>query len=216
MNTHTVPTVSNSPRASFRTLEEQEVGVAAAVATRAFFHDPLMQYLLPESELRFERLKAIFDRLLLYGVRNGEIHTFSGPVEAGAMWLGPINWHMSEEGLAEAGFDEGLAEILGEDTGERFDQYLGWLNEQHEKLAPPRHLYLTILAVDTHRQGRGLGSGLIRNMTVRADEEGLQCYLETQQPKNVALYQRHGFEVVQDVIEPVSGVRTWSFLREPK
>lgn len=216
MNTATGTRASVSLNNGFRLMHEHDLDLAAAVYTRAFYDDPLVRYVLPEEHGRFERLKAIFERYLLYGVRHGEVHTPTGPVEAGAMWLGPDNWHVNDDLMAEAGFDDDLAAILGDDPARRFDDYFAWMNGQHEKLAPPRHLYLAVLAVDSHRQGQGVGSALIRHVTTRADEEGLPCYLETQQPKNVPLYLRHGFEVVQDVVEPVSRVRTWAFVRQPR
>jgi hypothetical protein len=53
-------------------------------------------------------------------------------------------------------------------------------------------------------------------MLERADAEGLPCYLDTFQPRNVPLYQKHGFEITIEEVEPNSGVRGWGFLREPR
>jgi GNAT superfamily N-acetyltransferase len=77
------------------------------------------------------------------------------------------------------------------------------------------HWYLAILGVHPSMQGRGVGSSLVRPILKRADADGLHCYLETAQPKNVPLYEHLGFKVIVDEVEPKSGVRFWTFLREP-
>ena len=205
----------NNVGQQFRCMTEQNLGQAVDVFARAFFDDPITHYLFPDKNERFRQLKSVFKPYLRYGVLFGEVHTRPGDVEAGAMWLGPDEWHMTDEGSEVAGFGA-LPEALGEEAFERFDKYFTWMNGLHDLDGPARHLYLAVLAVDTHLQGQGIGSALVRNVTRRADMEGLPCYLETQQPRNVPLYQRLGFEVIVDTVEPVSGVRTWTFLRQPQ
>jgi ribosomal protein S18 acetylase RimI-like enzyme len=45
-------------------------------------------------------------------------------------------------------------------------------------------------------QGRGYGSALLRHALEQIDRDGQLAYLESTNPANVPLYQRHGFEVV--------------------
>jgi predicted GNAT family acetyltransferase len=56
--------------------------------------------------------------------------------------------------------------------------------------------YLLVIAADASRQGRGLGSALMKHALERCDREGAQAYLETANSANISLYERHGFEVV--------------------
>ena len=58
-----------------------------------------------------------------------------------------------------------------------------------------------------------MGSATITPELRRADSEGLPCYLETFQPRNVPLYLKHGFQIMAEEVEPVSGLRAWFFLR---
>ena len=58
------------------------------------------------------------------------------------------------------------------------------------------HWYLPIIGVDPCRQGAGYGSALIAYALQECDREHLPAYLESTNPRNVPLYQRHGFEVV--------------------
>lgn len=62
----------------------------------------------------------------------------------------------------------------------------------------------------------GIGGSLVRAGLERADADGLPCYLETVNPKNVPFYQKLGFDVIVDTVDPTSDLRLWTFLRQPK
>jgi hypothetical protein len=50
----------------------------------------------------------------------------------------------------------------------------------------------------------------------RIKSEGLPCMLETENPRNVAFYVKHGFEIVVDGQAAGSGgLRFWTFRRIP-
>ena len=80
------------------------------------------------------------------------------------------------------------------------------------KLDPPApHWHLGPVAVDSHLQGKGIGSKLMTVFCAQMDAAAADAYLETDKPENVRFYQRFGFEVTggQDVI----GVPNWFMLR---
>ncbi len=56
------------------------------------------------------------------------------------------------------------------------------------------HWYLPLIGVDPTHQGRGHGDALMSYALKRCDEEQLQAYLESTNPRNISLYRRHGFE----------------------
>ena len=58
------------------------------------------------------------------------------------------------------------------------------------------HWYLPLIGVDPAKQGRGYGSALLRHALERIDRDKRSAYLESTNPANIPLYQRHGFEVV--------------------
>jgi len=58
------------------------------------------------------------------------------------------------------------------------------------------HWYLPLIGVDPSQQGRGFGSALLRYALAACDRDGTPAYLESSNPANVPLYQRHGFEVI--------------------
>ena len=56
--------------------------------------------------------------------------------------------------------------------------------------------YLPLIAVDPAHQGRGHGDALMTHGLQRCDRDHVPVYLEFTNPRNVPLYQRHGFEVM--------------------
>ncbi|HWF01089.1 MAG TPA: GNAT family N-acetyltransferase [Caulobacteraceae bacterium] len=78
-----------------------------------------------------------------------------------------------------------------------------------------RHAYLWFLGVARRAQGRGIGSRLLAVGTARLDAEDLPAYLETQTERNLALYQRFGFEIISKHHPRKDSPPLWSMWREP-
>lgn len=47
------------------------------------------------------------------------------------------------------------------------------------------------------RQGRGLGSAVLRFLCDRADASGLHVYVEATSQRNLQLYERYGFRLIE-------------------
>jgi GNAT superfamily N-acetyltransferase len=84
-------------------------------------------------------------------------------------------------------------------------------------LAPHRptmpHVSLATIGVNPRLQGRGLGTALLVAGLRQVDHTKLPAHLETSEPRNVRLYQRHGFAISAAVDLPDGGPRSWSMLR---
>jgi ribosomal protein S18 acetylase RimI-like enzyme len=94
-----------------------------------------------------------------------------------------------------------------------YDQYV---ERKHDELVPANHWYLAVLAVDPQHQGKGYGRKLLNEMLAQIDIEGLPCYVETEGEKNVAMYQRFGFQVIDKFTVPNTTDKLVALLREPK
>jgi ribosomal protein S18 acetylase RimI-like enzyme len=91
------------------------------------------------------------------------------------------------------------------------------MEETHKRLLPQRpHWYLWALGVDPKCQGQGTGSQLIEPVLVRSDAEKTPCYLEALTEKNMAFYQKRGFDVVHKSETSGWGAHVWAMLREPR
>jgi ribosomal protein S18 acetylase RimI-like enzyme len=87
-----------------------------------------------------------------------------------------------------------------------------------ERLHPrkPPHWYLNWLGTDPGRQGQGLGSALLRPVLALCDRDGVGAYLESSSDRSQALYERHGFEVVERFGMPGGGPEIRRMWRDPR
>jgi ribosomal protein S18 acetylase RimI-like enzyme len=107
---------------------------------------------------------------------------------------------LAQSALAGAGFL----------TFTRLARVDGFLMKHHIKR---NHHYVYMLATHPDRQGQGLGSALLAAFA--RDAAGAECYLETDDPKNLPFYERRGYSVVHQAESPV-GFRVWFLSTHPE
>jgi ribosomal protein S18 acetylase RimI-like enzyme len=78
------------------------------------------------------------------------------------------------------------------------------------------HWYLFTLGTAPEKQGQGVGSALLRAMLARIDEAGEPAYLESSKERNVPLYARFGFEVIDQIPSKSGSPPIWRMWREPR
>lgn len=195
-------------------LRAADLDQTATAMSEAFQDDPLQKYMLPDPAMRVALSPGLFALILRYGLQFGEVLTNAGPPAGAAIWLKPTEWEVTPERAAAAGLDQ-LPQAIGAEAAERFLSVLGTLEPYHHKDVPPAHWYLFVLGVAPPAQGRGLGRALMQPVLDRADAAGLPCYLETASAKNVPFYEHLGFQCVVETVEAKSGLRLWTFRRDP-
>jgi ribosomal protein S18 acetylase RimI-like enzyme len=195
-------------------LTEENLEAAADSLARAFHNDPLQTYVFPDENERRMRSPAHFAPLLRYGMLFGEVLTTEGKPLGAAVWLPPETWEVTPERAAAAGLDA-LPDVLGEEAANRFFSVLGSIEPYHHRDVPRAHWYLMVVGVSPEACGQGLGRALIEPIMNRADASRLPCYLETAQPDNVAFYEYLGFKKIVEEVESQSGLRMWTFRRDP-
>ena len=196
-----------------RKIREDELGWAAEVLAKAFFRDPLQKYTFPEEAERATNSPKHFAAALRYGYKFGEVYTIDG-VPGASIWLKPGETEITPERAEEAGFMD-LPSQIGEDAFNRFFVAISFAEEMHKTDVPEPHWYTMVLGVDPELHGQGYGPALMQPIFERSETDGSPIYLETAQPKNVSFYEKLGFKVLRDVVEPSSGVRLWTFRRDP-
>ena len=88
-----------------------------------------------------------------------------------------------------------------------------YIDGVHQRLAPIEHWFLQVIGVEPSCQRKGYARALLEPMLSRIDEEGLPCYLETLDEKNVSLYRHFGFELLEESAIPGTDSRNWAMLR---
>jgi GNAT superfamily N-acetyltransferase len=192
-------------------IDNKLVKPASFTAARAFADDPEMVYFIPDKRKR-TNLHYAFEYFLRIGIfGKEEAYTTSLNCEGVAIWA------YSEQKIP-------LMALIKANPlptlrcGWRFIFHQMEANRLAIKIkkqyAPSRHMYLALLAVNPAYQGKGYASALLKPMLHKLDEAHLPCYLETQNMKNVAMYQHFGFKLVHETVLPNTTFPMYCMLRE--
>lgn len=165
-----------------------EAGVFAAL-TLAFSADPMARWSLPDPAKYLAVFPALAKAFGGNSFTEGTAYLANGFAGA-ALWLRP-GARSDEETLMKL-FDENVEGAVKKDMPGIF--------EQMEKFHPTEpHWYLPMIGVDPAFQGAGVGSALMAEALKAVDRDGLIAYLESSNPKNIPLYEQHGFEVIGEI-----------------
>ncbi len=196
-------------------LKPDHIPAAGAVLARALFDDGLARYMYPDDEERKARTPWHFSAMVRYGVLFGRVLATAGEPHGVAIWLTPGETAMTDNRIAAAGLDASPA-VLGEAAFGRFVSAMEEIEPYREQDIAPRHWYLALVGVDPDYAGKGIGSALLRPILAEADANGVPCYLETAEERNVAFYQKHGFETVRHGTVPDTAVEYWTMQRSSR
>ena len=195
-------------------LKKEQVSIAAALLAKAFQNDPWNCYVFPEEIDRKRRNPAVFTSFIEYTLRVGEVWTTGEPLKGVSLWFSPGSDENNPEYLKESGLDN-LPLLMGEEATERYEQYERSMEVLRQQAVPDPHWYLSVIGVDPKWQGFGIGGALLKPVLERADRSRAYCYLETSLPNNLSYYQKHGFVIVVEDYDQMSGLRFWTFKRAP-
>jgi ribosomal protein S18 acetylase RimI-like enzyme len=187
-----------------------DLGEVARTLADAFAADPHMDWFMRPDARRGAVRLAFFRRMAAEGLRNGRIDRPAGG-GAAAIWM-PFDWLAPAPLSAELKLLPTLLAMTGWSRFGRLMAVRADLDAHHPMQR--RHAYLWFLGVAPAAQGRGAGSALLRAATARLEAEGLPAYLETGTARNVALYRRHGFEVISEHRARTDAPAMWSMWRE--
>lgn len=98
--------------------------------------------------------------------------------------------------------------------GLRLPKAMTWVTAWERRDPTEPHLHLGPIGVVPELQGRGIGTQMLTAYRERIERDGDAGYLETDKPENVRLYERFGFEVVEEAV--VLGVPNWFMWRKPE
>jgi ribosomal protein S18 acetylase RimI-like enzyme len=165
---------------------ESEQQAVLAVITLAFSTDPMARWTFPDPATYLRVWPQVARAFGGNAFAHGAAHLAASEAAA-AMWL-PPGVHPDSERLkalvAEHAPGEQQADL------ERVSARM----ETHHPSEPC--WYLPLIGVDPSCQGRGYGSTLLRYALEQCDRDGMPAYLESSNPRNIPLYQRHGFEII--------------------
>jgi GNAT superfamily N-acetyltransferase len=172
-----------------RIVDHAEAPRAVSVQMMAFSSDPIMRWLWPEPHQYLHHFPAFVHGFGGRAFEHGAAHV-TDDFLGGSLWLPP---GVGADGDA---LERLLKDTVAEPARSEAFSILEQIGEAHPE-AP--HWHLAFVGVDPTQQGKGIGAALLRYALERIDEQGLHSYLESSNPANIPLYQRHGFEVIREI-----------------
>jgi GNAT superfamily N-acetyltransferase len=192
-----------------RKLTEDDIPSIATALARAFEDDPVMSWIFRDDAARTARLERAFGLYLRkIWLPEGECYA-TDQLFGAALWLPPNKWHLGP--ADQLRILPSMVAVNGRNLP-RLWTVLRMIEKRHPH---DPHYYLAVLGVEPEFQGRGFGSALMQPILSRCDRDRMPAYLESSKRRNVVLYERHGFRVVEELRLPKDGPPMWRMWREP-
>jgi GNAT superfamily N-acetyltransferase len=160
-----------------------------AVLALAFSSDPPCRWTWPDPQQYLEA----FPR-------------FARAFGGGAIEHGTANYHEGFRGVAlwlppgVAPDEASLVSVIQDTVAAARRDAMFSMFEQMDAFHPREaHWHLPLIGVDPAHQGKGIGAALLRHVLNACDSQRVLAYLEATSPRNIPLYQRHGFEALGSI-----------------
>jgi GNAT superfamily N-acetyltransferase len=194
-----------------RVATEADYDAVVGTIAAAFFDDPLWAWMFPDSAERPRQQATMFGFYVESSLPGGTVLMADDRASAAIIYTPPGERELSEE--IEARVEPFLIDALGSDAPARLETL-----ERFEASVPHGRPFFYVSFLGTHpdARGRGLGMGLLDEVSRQADEEGSPVYLESTNPLNTPRYQRHDFRRHTDFWTPGQEHVVTTMWREPR
>ena len=199
-----------TPAPTIRLASADQIPKLARVLARAFADDPYFSFLAGDAPRRDERTVAGWVGVLRYSsARLSDTYT-TDDLAGAAIWIPPGQRPRLLDAIQVG---PAMARLTGWGRLRSVARAVGDLERRRREHVPEPHYYLSALGVDPARQGQGIGTALMRPVLYRCDRDRIPAYLETATERDVPLYERHGFSIVEQLTLAGAGVHGWLMLR---
>jgi GNAT superfamily N-acetyltransferase len=183
-------TVAHPP---LREATSADVRQLAGALAAAFQDDPAFTWIMPVDRKRRAGLRRFFEvELKAVGLGRGRIWT-TPELTGACLSTPPGRWRLPLSAMLRHGpaFTRAFAARLPHAAA--LLQRMEWRHPRE-----PHH-YFAYIGVAPEHQGKGLGSTLMQPTLRCCDEAALPAYLEASNERCAALYERLGFELVDEL-----------------
>jgi len=167
-----------------RHYSEEEQSIAVNILLLAFSSDPFQRFLMPDPSIYFQNSTIWFNNTVSQSI---SIQALLGTEDHSgvAVWFPPKHL-VSFEAIEKTYKD--FPDFINKEIFKYFTEF--------EKNKPKDAWYLEYLGVDPRSHSLGLGSLILKDSLSKIDDLHQPAYLESSNPRNMSLYERHGFETV--------------------
>ena len=191
-------------------LQKKDIKKAANVLANAFYDDPIYH----KMEIGEDKRRTISELMIRFSFRYGNLVSTSENLE-GVMAITPHDKPMTFLRIIRSGAFIVSMKLVS--LRKMMGAVEKAMEEAKKSLNLEPYIYLFIIGVSQEFQGKGFGGKLLRAIVEKADIERKPMYLETQNEKNVSLYEKYGFHVVKkiDLPDPLN-LSMWLMVRDAK
>jgi GNAT superfamily N-acetyltransferase len=182
------------------TAEQQEA--VTALITLAFSTDPVVRWMYPDSQQYLSCSPQFFKVFVATALAHRSAYCIEG-YRGAALWL-PPDTQADENSLISL-----FQRTVAKDRQAALFNIMEQMNSYHPEEA---HWYLPLIGIDPIYQKLGYGSALLKHTLEICDRNKRPVYLESTNPRNIPLYQRHGFKLLA-TIQMGSSPRIFPMLR---
>lgn len=176
---------------SIRPVLKDDRQTLSAVLARAFQHDPVLRWIIPDDEDYQRIAEPYFELILSQSLHVGESYTNEAQ-SAVALWVGPNETSSLLNHLT------GTLRLLWLLRGNINRAYQ--LQELMASYRPRRDfIHLTYLATHPEHQGGGIGASMIQPILERARTLAIPVYLECSNQENLGFYRQFGFRLIDNI-----------------
>lgn len=172
-----------------RSASESDRDRVIHLLTLAFAGDPAVRWLYPGAHEHLSHFPTFTHAFGGQAFRHATAFVTSDFAGA-SLWF-PPDAHPDAEAIE--------AMVRSTTSAERRDDIFAAFEDMDRYHPKEPHWYLAVIGVDPAHQGKGTGSKLLKSTLATVDEQGLPAYLESSNPANISLHERHGFEVVGEI-----------------
>ena len=182
-----------------RIATEDDRGMVIDTMTLGFSSDPFVRWMLPGAQTYLAVCPGMTEAFGGGAIGAGSAY-IADEGKAAALWMPP--------GVESDG--DAIGELLGANVAEEIKGDAMAMFEEMGAYHPDDGPFwnLPMISADPAWLGQGLGGALMKHALRRVDEDGLPAYLESSNPRNISLYERHGFEVMGEIQHGSSPVVT--------
>jgi len=200
---------------SIEKLSPRHLASAVNVIASAFQANPLADAIFTEiaPENRLLPLTRLFAPVVLTAQRYGLVYVVrrAGQVVGVSVTYPPDKYPLS---TTAALFKNLGSYSLRPRYSLRYRRYASYLTENAYN---ERHWFHYLLGVRKECQGAGIGEALVKHLCRLADADQTPSYLQTEVPKQVAFYEKHGYEVLSEGTVPgLESLKMWNMRRMPQ
>ena len=197
-------------------IQKKDIETACQVLGKAFHTDPAWIHVIPDENERKEKLPSVFEYVVRYSLKYGEVYAPTEKLEGIAVWVPHTTveesiWRILRSGAFRAALK------MGNKLGKRIEKLFDPIDkDRREHMKDRSYLYLQAIGVLPEFQGQGFGGRLLKPMFAKADIEGILIYLETETEKNMQIYSKYRFQILKEEHAPGTDFPVWEMVREPR